>query len=330
MNAALSSLTVNPFGRRVAGGADYSGGLSYYATNSRLGGSRPESTAAFFMPALMAGVRRIARKGKKSACPSQVISSRHQCGMISPAFGACNANLGAIMTALITLDDLNPTVNHEPRIADLRLAEALGFKQPRQIRELIERHRESLAKLGPIVETTTPATERGGRPGKMLWLNRKQALFTCTKSETLFATEVTLNVVEVYDSVTGRGALPHGVAPKTVTVHEHTRHKPTKRDMLALGVVMDIADGFQRRLAQTHGLKLPGAPHMAGDLKALVLHCLKQVEAGEAPSEVGKNALMVGGMLAHAMINPAFRESWVLLHPQDEASVPPLPTRRSA
>lgn len=48
----------------------------------------------------------------------------------------------------LTRADLNVHVNHEPRIADLRLAEALGFAQPRDVRKLIERHREALERFG--------------------------------------------------------------------------------------------------------------------------------------------------------------------------------------
>lgn len=51
------------------------------------------------------------------------------------------------MTTL-TINDINTTINHEPRIQDLKLAEFLGFAQTRDIRKLIERHKDALEKLG--------------------------------------------------------------------------------------------------------------------------------------------------------------------------------------
>ena len=47
----------------------------------------------------------------------------------------------------LTINDINTTVNGEPRIHDLRLSEAFGFTQPRDIRKLIARHLETLKRL---------------------------------------------------------------------------------------------------------------------------------------------------------------------------------------
>ncbi len=102
----------------------------------------------------------------------------------------------------LTVADLNTAVNHEPRIEDVRLAEALGMERPREIRRLIERHREELKRLGAICVTVTQNNDsRGrGRPGRTFWLNKRQALYLCTKSETAFATETTIQMVEVFDA----------------------------------------------------------------------------------------------------------------------------------
>lgn len=91
----------------------------------------------------------------------------------------------------------------EPRVQDLRLAEALGFDRPRKIRELIERWREALERFGVIPPhrgAKPGAGTRGGRPEQGFLLNKKQALFLCTKSETAAATEVTIALVEVFDA----------------------------------------------------------------------------------------------------------------------------------
>ena len=72
----------------------------------------------------------------------------------------------------------------EPRIQDLRLAEALGFENAYNIRKLIRQHTENLETFGDLVFSTAEKTSNGGRPGKEYHLNEKQALFLCTKSET--------------------------------------------------------------------------------------------------------------------------------------------------
>ncbi len=105
-----------------------------------------------------------------------------------------------ILSAL-TPADLNTTISAEPRIPDLKLAEALGFGRPRDIRQLIERHREALERLGGICGTV-PQIRGRGRPSSEFWLTKKQALFVCTKSETERATDITIMVVEVFDAAT--------------------------------------------------------------------------------------------------------------------------------
>ncbi|ANC91070.1 hypothetical protein A6A40_03665 [Azospirillum humicireducens] len=54
--------------------------------------------------------------------------------------------------ALPTLSptDIDTTINHEPRIRDLRLAEALGMANPHAIRRLIERHMDALGTFGEV------------------------------------------------------------------------------------------------------------------------------------------------------------------------------------
>ena len=44
-------------------------------------------------------------------------------------------------------------------------------------------------------------TSKGGRPGQEYWLNEKQALFLCTKSEAPNAIDITIEMVEVFYGV---------------------------------------------------------------------------------------------------------------------------------
>ena len=117
----------------------------------------------------------------------------------------------------LTLADLNIAVNHEPRVEDVRLAEALGMERPRNIRKLVERHREALERLGEVCSTVEQTSAKGGRPGRTFWLNKRQALYLCTKSETPRATEVTITMVEVFDAYqAGRLAAPAAKATASV------------------------------------------------------------------------------------------------------------------
>jgi len=113
----------------------------------------------------------------------------------------------------LTIDDIDSAINHEPRIADLRLAETLGFAQPVNIRKLIRQHQEALGRFGEVISAAEKTSEKGGRPGKGYWLNKRQALYLCTKSETERATEATIAMVEVFDAYTAGRLLPPPAAP---------------------------------------------------------------------------------------------------------------------
>ncbi|MFD1627672.1 hypothetical protein [Azospirillum griseum] len=47
-----------------------------------------------------------------------------------------------------------------------------------------------------------------GRPATEFWLTKKQAIYIATKAETERATEITIQIVEVFDAVTSGKALP--------------------------------------------------------------------------------------------------------------------------
>lgn len=91
-------------------------------------------------------------------------------------------------------------IDGELRIRDLDLATRLGFLDPHMIRRLIERHSAALADLGVSVTATETSGSRGGRPGKVHYLNRKQAIFITAKSETAAATEITIEIIERFDA----------------------------------------------------------------------------------------------------------------------------------
>ena len=127
--------------------------------------------------------------------------------------------------------DLDSSIDGTPRMMDLTLAEALEFSRPRDIRKIVERHMQALRRFGEVCATVARTLKNkdnsGGRPGKAYYLNKKQALYICTKSETDNATEVTIQMVEVFDAYTA-GQLV--ATDKPTHVREHDRRTSTKID----------------------------------------------------------------------------------------------------
>lgn len=143
---------------------------------------------------------------------------------------------GQALSAL-SLADIDTTINGEPRILDLRLAEVLGFSQGRDIRKLIERHREALERLGEVCATMAQTSRKGGRPATEFWLTKKQAICITTKAETDRATDITVAVVELFDAAPGpplRPARPvrrsaPAAAPPDPRAERRSRRRPPPR-----------------------------------------------------------------------------------------------------
>lgn len=107
--------------------------------------------------------------------------------------------MNAIST-IINLSDIEVIAN-EPRVADLKIAEALGYAQHRDIRQLIERNIEALCRFGEFRGTCRENKTGGrGRPTNCYMLNEKQALYITAKSNTERAAEITVAMVEVFSA----------------------------------------------------------------------------------------------------------------------------------
>lgn len=102
------------------------------------------------------------------------------------------------MTILISHKDINTKINHEPRVLDVKLAKALGFKVPAMIRKIIKRHLPALEKLSTI---SIVEIVRRGQKTTEYYLTEKQALYLCTKSQAERAVEVTIQMVEAFYEV---------------------------------------------------------------------------------------------------------------------------------
>lgn len=136
------------------------------------------------------------------------------------------------------LDFTLQTYGDEARMRDLDLARALGFDRVTSIRVLLGRHMATLERFGPMVrrsyqpdqtqdddendwegvgvglhhsDAKPPAGPRG-RPSVEYWLNKRQALFVCTKSDAENAVEVTLHIIDVFVQWTEGTLAPHPAA----------------------------------------------------------------------------------------------------------------------
>ena len=101
----------------------------------------------------------------------------------------------------------------EPRIADLRLAAALGYTKAHNIRALIESHREALTAFGEVFCERGKPSAAGGRPGREYHLNRRQALYITAKSDTPRAALVTVQMVEIFDAWRAGRLVPAPTTP---------------------------------------------------------------------------------------------------------------------
>jgi hypothetical protein len=93
-------------------------------------------------------------------------------------------------------------IDGEPRIFDLTLAERLGFEQPRNIRKLVKRNLTKLQRFGHCA-TVARCIEIGNGAKQEVdefYLNQKQAVWVCMKSETDLAFDVQAEIVRVFDA----------------------------------------------------------------------------------------------------------------------------------
>lgn len=96
----------------------------------------------------------------------------------------------------ITAADLNTTLDVEPRVSHVQIANALGYAQHLKMRHLIERNSVEFQRYGALPSTVDGTT--GGRPAQVIWLNEGQALLAAVRSETRRAADVRQQVITVF------------------------------------------------------------------------------------------------------------------------------------
>lgn len=190
------------------------------------------------------------------------------------------------MENALTVYDLNTTVNHEPRFSHRRIAEALGFVQRHKIAHLIERHLEALQRFGEVPSTVDGSGPKGGRPGKTYWLNKRQCLYICTKSETPKATEATILMVEVFDAY-----LQGKLTEKPVKVRAHRRAIPAPQpDPVPSGSDI-LRDLYKAVVAANVRVERGFAPDFGVALEGVLL----DMEAAASGCEPGLMRALMGG-----------------------------------
>uniref|UniRef100_UPI0025E17B7C hypothetical protein n=1 Tax=uncultured Thiodictyon sp. TaxID=1846217 RepID=UPI0025E17B7C len=138
-------------------------------------------------------------------------------------------------------------IDGEPRIHDLTLAVWLGFDRPVNIRNIVKRNEAKLLKFGPL--STVERVINGGN-AKEFYLNQKQSIFICMKSETANAFDVQVEIVHVFDAHLNGGRpvaalpqdLPTALRAWADEVERRTlveRELEASRPKIALKLVLD-------------------------------------------------------------------------------------------
>ena len=96
--------------------------------------------------------------------------------------------------------------DEEPRVRDIDLANRLGMRNPRKIRELIRAHWKKLNDINSVLERTQ-LHQGNGTAFTEYYLDRRQAMFLAARSNTPASDDVTMELVEVYDRWR-KGSLP--------------------------------------------------------------------------------------------------------------------------
>jgi len=214
-------------------------------------------------------------------------------------------------------------IDGEPRIHDLEIAARLGFPRPRDIRKLIQRNVEKLKEFSRCA-TVSRRPENGGTPYIEFYLDQKQAIFICMKSETNKAFEVQADIVRVYDAHL-KGEQTH--LPKDPTLamivqlaletdslksklSNLTHATETIRD-----VTKKVAENLNHRLTKLESLAVTGvtdpAPITRGNPKRPFLYRKGMMTRTEVGKHFGLSAQRVSDILIELGLQIDVTPKWV-------------------
>jgi hypothetical protein len=155
----------------------------------------------------------------------------------------------------ITINDI--IVHDEPRIQDLKLATALEFAQPANIRKLIRNHTDELRRYGEIFSVAEKFPGQRGPAANQYHLNEPQALLICMKSETEKAADVREQLIKTF-MAWRRGQLPPSPAAASPL---DWSEEPASTGNLKLALVREArlihGAAIARKLWAMAGLPLP-------------------------------------------------------------------------
>ena len=141
------------------------------------------------------------------------------------------------MSAVLHVNGWNVAeLNGEPTVKDTDLAERLGYKNTRQIRELIKRMIEKGQFGGVVPYDTIEKHENGKNNIEVFYLNEKQALKVIAKSETDIADKIMDEVIDVFL------AYRNGKLKPTLTQQEFTMKSIAEMANSFLGVENQIKE----------------------------------------------------------------------------------------
>lgn len=156
----------------------------------------------------------------------------------------------------LTLSDLTPMAG-EPRVRDLRLAEALGYDRARDLRKMITRNAAEILTHGPLpqVATMVEIGSAAQRPVDEYHLNEAQALLVCMFARTATAAAVRKQVIEVF-LAWRRGALMAEDSGRDLTVRVLERLEARLSALEATGrqLMQVTADPAASAAALTHAV----------------------------------------------------------------------------
>lgn len=130
-------------------------------------------------------------------------------------------------------------VGGEPRIQDIELAKRLGYRRPRDIRQLIKRLLADGKLKDSGARCTVPLPQTGAVHDEY-WLDERSALKVIAKSETDLADDILTDVIEVFVRVRRHGNLRH---------HPLLAETMTPWDMM-------FSEGLKESLCKLYGLPL--------------------------------------------------------------------------
>lgn len=158
----------------------------------------------------------------------------------------------------LTLSDLSLMAN-EPRVRDLRVAEALGFDRPANIRNVIRRHRDELMDHGSLLQVEAMITAGKGAQRQVAeyHLNEAQALLVCMFARTEKAAAIRKQVIEVF-LAWRRGELAQASAAPdpTVTILRRLEERLTVMEKAGRKLGELFAEPFETALSLTHVVEL--------------------------------------------------------------------------